>query len=188
MIDLSKTYAAFALYATEPVLTEKNGGEVEIYELAAVKIKDGKPAELFSTFIDAGKGGEEFLFFGTGVFPEHMTGAPNPSEAFARFKDFIGDGYLFPPNPSVAKLLKHVAKRHGEEIKNKVIRSYLFGDIYRDAMLCPWESFADMKGELGYTDMRDDAFGIAIVYAKLFIDAAVYANGDDEQFFVNESG
>lgn len=65
MIDLSKTYLSFALYPTEPTLNKWNCDTLKIYELAAVKIKEGKMVELLSTFLDIGlnteKEREEFI-------------------------------------------------------------------------------------------------------------------------------
>lgn len=183
MIQLSKPYVAFALYATEPRLTQKNRDSIQIYELAAVKIDHGKMVQLFSTFIDIGEQVDDSLSSCTGFYSEHTIGAPTIEEAIVQFRHFIQDCPLFPPNPFVAEILKLVAKRCKHEIRNPIIRSYLFRDVYCNAMLASWDDYEAMKGELGYMNMRDDALGLAIVNAALFLKAAGIANDDTEPFF-----
>ena len=66
----------------------------KIIEIGAVKVRDGKVAEIFETFVNPGRKLEERITELTGITDEQLKDAPDITEALPTLLDFVGEDIL----------------------------------------------------------------------------------------------
>ncbi|MHB9041762.1 MAG: 3'-5' exonuclease, partial [Melioribacteraceae bacterium] len=88
--------------------TGMSGRQDKVIEIGMVKIRNGKIADTFSSFINPGRPIPYFITKLTGITNADVENAPFFDEIFARMKDFIGDAVLIAHNLSFDhSFLKH---------------------------------------------------------------------------------
>ena len=70
----------------------------KIIEIGAVRVRDGEPADTFSTFINPGKSLPERIVELTGIHDEDVAGAPYIDALLEPFLSFVGDDVLLGHN------------------------------------------------------------------------------------------
>lgn len=73
-------------------------GADQITEIAAIRFKDGQPAEMFSTLVNPGRPIPEEVQRITGITPEMVEGKPKIEELMDSFADFCGDDIIVAHN------------------------------------------------------------------------------------------
>ncbi|MFV9509819.1 PolC-type DNA polymerase III [Tepidibacillus sp. LV47] len=94
-----------------------------IIEIGAVKVKNGKIVDTFTTFVDPKEPLSPKITEITGITDEMLQGAPFLDEALRKFREFVGDGILVAHNARFDMGFLHMGyKRIGEEdLTNPVI-------------------------------------------------------------------
>lgn len=88
--------------------TGMSGRQDKVIEIGMVKIRNGKIAETFSSFINPGRPIPYFITKLTGITNADVENAPFFDEVFNRMKEFIGDAVLIAHNLSFDhSFLKH---------------------------------------------------------------------------------
>ena len=188
MIDLTKTYVAFATRCQDAILD--NGKHIkEIFELSAVKIIDGKIVKNFSTFVNIKNkklwqesGCCEFVY---GVYLEHLLGAPKIEGVMSEFFEFAKDAILMPYDSYTTTAIVHYTKENDIKLPNDFFRTTLLFDKYEDISNKVFvdynELVTDIKECLEVKNIKDDTLGKAIILAKLFLYVADAVKDDEEK-------
>lgn len=93
-----------------------------ITEIGAVKMKDGKVIDRFSTFVDPKRHIPEKITELTGITDDMVKGAPDEEEAVSNFLDFCAKAPVVAHNAKFdTGFIKNAAKRHALEFENPII-------------------------------------------------------------------
>ncbi len=99
-------------------------------ELAAVKVKDGRICDTFSSFI-GGEGDDsrgifldEWVTARTGITDFHLLNAPVAPRVFASFKAFVGDNKIIVRNVADRRALLGFMIKYCGVVNNEVVRIY----------------------------------------------------------------
>ncbi|HEX9061888.1 MAG TPA: exonuclease domain-containing protein, partial [Clostridia bacterium] len=102
--------------------TGLNSDKDMITEIGAVKIKDGKIIDSFSSFVNPGIPIPAQITKLTGITNEMVCDAPEAEQVLLQFLEFINGAVLVAHNASFDMgFLKHFYRKMGEKIKNPVI-------------------------------------------------------------------
>ncbi|SEL25708.1 DNA polymerase-3 subunit epsilon [Ruminococcus sp. YRD2003] len=97
--------------------------ESEIIEIAAVKYRDFKKTEVFSTFVKPKKNISRFITELTGISDDMVAGAPGIEEAISDFREFVGDDIIlgYNVNFDINFLYDALLKCHGIYLCNDFV-------------------------------------------------------------------
>lgn len=145
-------------------------------ELAAVKVKDGRICDTFSSFI-GGEGDDsrgifldEWVTARTGITDFHLLNAPVAPRVFASFKAFVGDNKIIVRNVADRRALLGFMIKYCGGVNNEVVRIYeevlAFGNSVLAEMLktCSWEAIFENEG---IVHIRRDSLSFCISLAQL---------------------
>lgn len=143
----------------------------KIIEIGAVKVRDGKATDKFSTFVNPGKKLPERIVEITGITDADLEGAPFIEDVFPEFMEFIGDDVLLGHNlifdysfvKKAAVNLKMKFERAGIDTL-RISRRFLTGLESRNlGFLCEHYGI-HLDAHRAY----NDAFATHLLYEKLY--------------------
>ena len=175
---MNKSFIVAAIETSDPFFDKRSpdlNKDLPI-ELAAVKVKDGKIVDTFSSFIGGEKGGnrgiylDEYVSERTGITDVHLLNAPSARKVFAAFKEFVGDKKIIVRNIADRRALANFIPKYCGGIENEIV------SIYEDALACgntalveklKTQSWDDIFEDEGIVHTRKDSLSFCISLAQL---------------------
>ena len=177
---MNKSFIVAAIETSDPFFDKRapNLFKDMPIELAAVKVKDGKIVDTFSSFIGGEKGGNRGIFLDqyvserTGITDLHLLNAPMAQKVFAAFKLFAGGNKIIVRNVADRRALSSFMAEYCGGVQNEIV------SIYEDTLACgntvlaeklKTRSWDDVFEDEGIVHTRKDSLSFCISLAQLLI-------------------
>lgn len=166
----------FVVFDLETTGLNNTGGNMDrIIEVGAVKIKEGKISEKFSSFVACPVKLTEEIVNLTGITDEMLTGAPDVRDVIADFYKFTAGCALVAHNMQFDyKFIRHYGEKEGFLFDRKLYDTLT---LAREGLSLSNYQLNTVASHFGFTFNHHRAFDDAFVTAKIFIELVKLRGG-----------
>ncbi len=142
-----------------------------ITEIGAVKVKNGRVIDTFSTFADPGVHIPEQITNLTGITDEMVKGAPSQEEAVRAFLEFAGDRMLIAHNAGFdTSFIRTACERYGVSFENAFLDTVALSRYVNPTLtkhkLDVLAKYFEL-GEFNHHRACDDAYMLSLIFFKM---------------------